>query len=57
MMDHARARAHREAQLARGPSGVLPGVAATGASFFAGALDPLSVAAFAMPLVGVAGAA
>jgi hypothetical protein len=57
MMDHARARAHREAQLARGPSGVLPGVAATGASFFAGALDPLSVGAFAMPLVGVAGAA
>jgi hypothetical protein len=57
MMDHARDRAHREAQLARGPSGILPGVAATGASFFAGALDPLSVAAFSMPLVGEAGEA
>jgi len=57
MMNHARDRAHREAQLARGPSGILPGVAATGASFFAGALDPLSVAAFSMPLVGEAGEA
>jgi hypothetical protein len=57
MMRHARERAHREAQLARGPSGILPGVAATGASFFAGALDPLSVAAFSMPLVGEAGEA
>src|SRR5258706_11025973 len=54
MMDHARDRAHREAQLARGPSGVLPGVAATGASFFAGALDPLSLAAFSVPVLGEA---
>lgn len=54
MMQHARERQHREANLARGPSGILPGVAATGAGFLAGAIDPLNAAAFAIPVVGEA---
>ncbi len=52
MMRHARERQHREAQLSRGPSGFFPGVAATGAGFLAGAIDPLNVAAFSIPVLG-----
>ncbi len=52
MMRHAQERRYREAQIARGPSGIVPGVLGVGVEFLGSALDPLNVAAFSMPLVG-----
>lgn len=52
MIDRARERAEREATLARGPSGFVPGALSVGTSFLAGALDPINLGSAFIPVVG-----
>lgn len=54
MMDHARAQAQRADVIARGPKGFIPGALDVGTSFLVGALDPINVAAFSIPVLGEA---
>jgi hypothetical protein len=52
MMDRARDRREREAAIARGPGGFIPGALTTGTSFLVGAVDPLNVASAFIPVLG-----
>lgn len=52
MMDRARDRREREAAIARGPAGFIPGALTTGTSFLVGAVDPLNIASAFIPVVG-----
>jgi hypothetical protein len=52
MLQRAQDRREREATIARGPSGVIPGALSVGTSFLVGALDPLNVASAFIPVMG-----
>lgn len=52
MLARARARREREATLARGPGGILPGALSLGTSLLVSAVDPINVAAMFIPVVG-----
>lgn len=54
MIDRANARREREATVARGPQGFIPGALSFGTGFFLPLLDPLNDAAFMIPVVGEA---
>jgi hypothetical protein len=52
MMDRARARAEREATIARGPQNVFAAGAGLGTSFLVGAIDPINIGASFIPIMG-----
>jgi hypothetical protein len=54
MMGRARAERDRQATMTRGPGGVVQGALDVGTSLFVPALDPLNLAAFAIPVLGEA---
>lgn len=54
MIDRANARRERDATIARGPQGFIPGALSFGTGFFLPLLDPLNDAAFMIPVVGEA---
>lgn len=52
MLNRARTERERQATIARGPGGLIQGALGVGTSMFVGALDPLNLAAFAIPVPG-----
>ncbi len=54
MINRARERREREATIARGPGGIVPGALGVGTSLLVSVLDPLNVAAAFIPVVGEA---
>lgn len=54
MIEHAQQQRERQTTIARGPQGFLPGALDVGTSFLVGALDPINIAAFSIPVLGEA---
>ena len=54
MVDHAQAQRERAATIARGPQGIIPSALDVGTSLLVGAIDPINIAAFSIPVVGEA---
>ncbi len=52
MIDRARARAEREATIARGPQNIFAAGAGLGTSFLVGAIDPINIGASLIPVMG-----
>lgn len=52
MIDRARARAEREATIARGPQNIFAAGAGLGTSFLVGAIDPINIGASFIPVMG-----
>lgn len=55
MIEHAQQQRERQTTIARGPQGFLPGALDVGTSFLVGAMDPINLAAFSIPVLGEAG--
>ena len=54
MIEHAQQQRERQTTIARGPQGFIPGALDVGTSFLVGAMDPVNVAAFSIPILGEA---
>ena len=54
MINNARTESEREDRVRRGPQGFTPSALDAGTSFLVGAVDPLNVAAFSIPVLGEA---